>query len=76
MTKGIYCELYAKYVICRFAPSCVVAFDGYENSADTKDHEHQRRMGKVLQFAPDVAMVLTNPLVFDKETFLAKANKK
>ena len=37
---------YSRYVKSRYDRACIV-FDGYDNGPYTKDHEHQRRAGKM-----------------------------
>ena len=40
---------YSRYVKSRYDRACIV-FDRYENGPCTKDHEHQRRVGKMAAY--------------------------
>ena len=56
MTYNEIIQKYINYVQSRYG-KCVVIFDGYQDGPSTKDHEHRRRLMKVV-ISPDVCVNL------------------
>ena len=64
---------YSRYVKSRNDRACIV-FDGYGNGPCTKDHEHQRRAGKMAAYVrlEDLQMIPT----YSQEIFLKSDRNK
>ena len=59
-SKHFILNQYSRYVKSRYDRACIV-FDGYDNGPCTKDHEHQRRAGKMAAYVrlQDLQMIPT-----------------
>lgn len=76
VTLGEILQQYANYLTSNYDSSAVVVFDGYEDEASTKDHEHKRRRGNACKIAPDVALHVSLCVVFEQAAFLANVKNK
>lgn len=67
-------EQYIEYIARHFASIVNIVFDGYENGASTKDHEHEKRS---LNASPDFVFDENKPCISSQAAFLAnESNKK
>lgn len=67
---------YVHSIMTRYGRTAVIVFDGYEQGASTKDHEHMRRSGKVTCPVSDVDVALENHRPPDQYSFLRHTNNK
>ena len=73
MTYADIGQQYVDYMRSHYNSKRYVAFDGYGNGPNIKDHEHVRRAGAS---APDVVFDFSKTIYHDQSSFLANERNK